>query len=108
MKKCPNCGETSRIRDKDKFCHKCGCNLTTGRFPTESIFAPHELKTLEIDNEKNIFKINGEDFAHGCEELVITFDGCERRITVYTTNKIEFATYNRRGVLKEHTVRSRT
>ena len=25
--KCPNCGETSRIREKDKFCHKCGVNL---------------------------------------------------------------------------------
>lgn len=25
--KCPNCGETSRIREKDKYCHKCGCRL---------------------------------------------------------------------------------
>lgn len=24
---CPNCGETSRIREKDNFCHKCGHNL---------------------------------------------------------------------------------
>ncbi len=28
--KCPNCGETSRIREKDKFCHNCGCNLKAG------------------------------------------------------------------------------
>lgn len=33
MNKCPNCGETSRIREKDKFCHKCGCNLKTGVLP---------------------------------------------------------------------------
>lgn len=105
--KCPNCGETSRIREKDKYCHKCGCNLRTGEFPTGSIFVPHELKTLEIDNENNIFKINGEDFAHRCEELVITFDGSERHIIVHTTNKIEFATYNRKGALKEHTIRPR-
>lgn len=25
--KCPNCGETSRIREHDKYCHKCGANL---------------------------------------------------------------------------------
>lgn len=30
MNKCPNCGTTSRIREKDKYCHKCGCNLKTG------------------------------------------------------------------------------
>ena len=28
--KCPNCGETSRIREKDKYCHKCGCKLKAG------------------------------------------------------------------------------
>ena len=28
--KCPNCNETSRIREKDNFCHRCGCNLKTG------------------------------------------------------------------------------
>lgn len=25
--KCPKCGEEKRIRQNDKFCHKCGCNL---------------------------------------------------------------------------------
>lgn len=29
--KCPNCNETSRIREKDNFCHRCGCNLKTGK-----------------------------------------------------------------------------
>lgn len=24
---CPNCVETSRIREKDNFCHKCGHKL---------------------------------------------------------------------------------
>lgn len=25
--KCPNCGKTSRIREKDRFCHNCGHSL---------------------------------------------------------------------------------
>lgn len=33
MNKCPNCGETSRIREKDKFCHECGCSLKTDVLP---------------------------------------------------------------------------
>lgn len=30
------------------------------------IFIPHELKTIEVDTEKKIFRINGEDFGHEC------------------------------------------
>lgn len=30
------------------------------------IFVPHELKTIEIDVEKKIFRVNGEDFGKGC------------------------------------------
>ncbi len=29
--KCPSCGTTSRIREKDKFCHKCGAKLHTDK-----------------------------------------------------------------------------
>lgn len=28
--KCPNCSETSRIREKDNFCYKCGFPLKSG------------------------------------------------------------------------------
>ena len=34
--KCPKCGETSRIRNIDKFCHKCGCDLISGRVNNRS------------------------------------------------------------------------
>lgn len=30
------------------------------------IFVPHELKTIEIDVEKKIFRVNGEDFGKDC------------------------------------------
>ena len=30
------------------------------------IFTPHELKTIEVDVEKKIFKVNGEDFGKNC------------------------------------------
>ncbi|MDE5965866.1 MAG: hypothetical protein K2G89_03445 [Lachnospiraceae bacterium] len=30
------------------------------------IFVPHELKTIEIDVEKKIFRVNGEDFGKNC------------------------------------------
>lgn len=45
--KCPNCGETSRIREKDRFCHKCG----------------HQLK-----NEKNVVK--GKIILEGGKEYL--------------------------------------
>ncbi len=30
------------------------------------IFVPYELKTIEIDVEKKIFRVNGEDFGKDC------------------------------------------
>lgn len=37
--KCTNCGETSRIRKEDKFCHRCGHELQNGESDilTESV-----------------------------------------------------------------------
>lgn len=32
----------------------------------KKIFVPHELKTIEVDVEKKIFRVNGEDFGKGC------------------------------------------
>lgn len=52
--KCPNCGETSRIRERDKFCHRCGCNLK-GEKESDNQF-----KSLHIDLEKKIFLLNGK------------------------------------------------
>lgn len=39
------------------------------------IFVPHELKKIEVDTEKKIFRINGEDFGKDCTGFSIT---CQR------------------------------
>lgn len=36
------------------------------------IFTPHELKTIEVDVEKKIFKVNGEDFGMNCTGFSIS------------------------------------
>lgn len=36
------------------------------RMEERKIFVPHELKTIEIDVEKKIFRVNGEDFGKDC------------------------------------------
>lgn len=60
--KCPNCGETFRIREKDKFCHRCGCNLKTGEAVTTK-------KTAEI----TIHKIDSRSFLQiGAEQVEIS------------------------------------
>ena len=54
----------------------------------DKIFTPHELKTIEIDVEKNIFKINGESFGKGCTGFAIYCNGhkdFEIRVEVDTT-----------------------
>ena len=40
-------------------------------------FIPHELKTIEVDTEKKIFKVNGEDFGRGCTGFTIMCNGYE-------------------------------
>ena len=52
------------------------------------IFVPHELKTIEVDVEKKIFRINGEDFGRGCTGFSITCYGYQEfdiRVEVDTT-----------------------
>lgn len=41
------------------------------------IFAPHHLKTIEVDTENKVFKVNGEDFGIGCTGFSITCTGYE-------------------------------
>ena len=59
--KCPNCGETSRIRENDKYCHKCGCNLKEGNEEG------NQFKSLHIDLEKKIFLLNGKPMGNVTE-----------------------------------------
>ena len=52
------------------------------------IFVPHELKSVEIDVEKKIFRINGEDFGRGCTGFSISCYGYQEfdiRVEVDTT-----------------------
>lgn len=52
------------------------------------IFVPHELKTIEVDTEKKIFRINGEEFGRDCTGFTITcrrYDSFDIRVEVDTT-----------------------
>lgn len=68
------------------------------------IFVPHELKTIEIDVEKKIFRVNGEDFAKSCDGFVITCSTNDSnglseylRIAMETKSRISFANYDYHG-----------
>ena len=80
--KCPNCGETSRIREKDKFCHRCGCNLQTDEARTsekKTEITIHRIDSrsfLQIGNEQvEISDYNVKSSANGITELNITING---------------------------------
>lgn len=80
--KCPNCGETSRIRQHDKFCHKCGCDLkhAGGTSANESV----HISISRIDS-RSFFWINNETIeiadynikssADGSTELSVVIKG---------------------------------
>ena len=61
---------------------------------SEKIFVPHELKTIEVDAENKIFRVNGEDFGDKCSGFTITcrrYDDFDVRIELDTT--VVVATY---------------
>lgn len=69
------------------------------------LFVPHELKTIEIDIEKKIFKVNGEDFGSDCTGFSI---GClaEKgwlvKVSIDTTMRL--VGYNSQGEMEsDHT-----
>ena len=54
----------------------------------DKIFVPHELKTIEVDTEKKMFRINGEEFGKDCTGFTITcqrYDSFDIRVEVDTT-----------------------
>ncbi len=54
----------------------------------DHIFIPHELKTIEVDTEKRIFRVNGEDFGKGCTGFRIEcrrYDEFDIRMEIGTT-----------------------
>lgn len=68
------------------------------------LFIPHALKTIEVDTEKKIFKINGEDFGKGCTGFMIEchrYDEFDIRVEVDAT--VHFVSI--RGAEVNHKVR---
>lgn len=68
------------------------------------IFVPHELKTIEIDVEKKIFRVNGEDFGRQCEEFILRCSANRAgglsewlRLSLETKQWISFANYDFNG-----------
>ena len=65
------------------------------------IFIPHELKTIEVDTEKKIFRINGEDFGYGCTGFMISCTPDDFRIDMEVDTTVHFANYSNKGELRE-------
>ena len=70
---------------------------------------PQEIKTLEVDTEKKVFKLNGVDFGNGCDYFSIACTGGEGfRIRMELSKNIICANYGFDNVLKAPpTVRSK-
>nr|DAT94155.1 MAG TPA: hypothetical protein [Caudoviricetes sp.] len=63
------------------------------------VFVPHELKTIEVDTEKKIFRINGEDFGENCTHFSIDCDSDGFRVSARIDTTLEFANYDIKGEL---------
>lgn len=68
----------------------------------KKIFVPHELKTIEIDVEKKIFRVNGEDFGKDCTRFSIGCSAGRKHdewfdITVRISTDVKYANYDVHG-----------
>ena len=65
------------------------------------LFVPHELKTIEVDVEKKVFRINGEDFGKDCDGFSISCNAGNRQkwfeISVNLHADVQFANYDIHG-----------
>lgn len=66
------------------------------------IFVPHELKTIEIDVEKKIFRVNGENFGKNCDGFSIDCSTAAKTnkwfdITVRIHTDVKYAYYGENG-----------
>ena len=78
--KCQKCGQESRIRENDKFCHECGFPLGVTSHDGE----PQKLNSVFVDVASGVMLINGEEvnnvtafsfvFENGKYGLVVTYD----------------------------------
>ena len=68
--------------------------LGKARAKAGKIFAPHYLKTIEVDTENKVFKVNGEDFGIGCSGFLIECTGYEEfSIEMRIDTAVRYAKY---------------
>ena len=65
------------------------------------MFSPHVLRTVEVDVENKIFKINGEEFGKSCTGFTIECKPSELSVRMEIDTKVVYSTYSRSGELKE-------
>lgn len=72
-----------------------------GKFEEILAEVPQEIKTLEVDTEKKIFRLNGIDFGRGCTYFSITCTGGKGfRIRMELEKRIICANYGLNNVRK--------
>lgn len=70
--------------------------LGKARAQAGKIFAPHHLKTIEVDTENKVFKVNGEDFGIGCTGFLIECTGYEEfAIEMRIDTHVRYARYEK-------------
>ena len=58
-----------------------------------NVFAPHVLKSIEVDADEKIFRVNGEDFGAGCTGFTISCHDYESfDIRMEIENAVRFIT----------------
>lgn len=56
---------------------------------------PQEIKTLEVDVEKKVFRLNGIDFAEGCDFFSVSCEGGKDfKVRMELDKRIACASYN--------------
>ena len=75
----------------------------------DKIFVPHELKTIEVNAEKKIFRINGENFGEDCTGFTITchrYNSFDIRVEVDTT--VRFVSIKGEGCVEDRQYKTNT
>lgn len=63
---------------------------------------PQEIKTLEVDTEKKIFRLNGIDFADGCDYFEVSCEGGEGfKVRMELNKRIALVSYDLNNALKD-------
>lgn len=69
---------------------------------------PNELKTIEVDVEKKIFKVNGVPFGDRCTHFYISCEGGEGfKVKMEIDTTVQLASYGMNGEKLDSQVRER-